>query len=153
MHSNNTCPRCCHPISMEKMLENVVICPCGVETVQNPISRPKKKKRPIKKFIFALFVALIGYMIYDAKTWGQFYPEKLWHQTLSTLKITTAKDEARMAFVCKKLGKHSCAVQAYTMALNKSPKSYNLAGALGIELSHHRSIRSGHSDFSKLLCP
>ncbi len=134
IHSNHTCPRCCQPISMEKMLENVVVCSCGWNGPKSHF-QTEKKKQPIKKFIFTFFVLLIGYMIYDARTWGQLYSEKLWYHTLSTLKMTTAKDEARMAFVCKKLGKHSCAAQAYTTALNKSPKSYNLAGALGIELS------------------
>ena len=131
---NQTCPRCCQPISVEKMLENVVVCSCGWSGSKSHF-QGERKKRPFKKFIIAFLIALIGYMTYDARSWGHFYPEKLWYQTLSKLKMTTAKDEARMASVCKKLGKHLCAVQAYTIALNKSPKSYNLSGALGIELS------------------
>ena len=134
MNQSQTCPRCCRPINMEKLLENVVICSCGWSGSKSHF-QGEKKKRPVKKLAFALFVLLIGYMAYDAKNWGQFYPERLWYNTLSKLKMTSAKDEARMAFVCKKLKKHACAVQAYTIALNKSPKSYNLAGALGIELS------------------
>ena len=134
MHQNQTCPRCCQPFSVEKMLENVVVCSCGWNSSKAHF-QIEKKKRPVKKLVLVLFVLLIGYMVYDSRSWGHFYPERLWYKTLSKIKMTSAKDESRMAFVCKKLGKHSCAVQSYTIALNKSPKSYNLAGALGIELS------------------
>ena len=46
--------------------------------------------------------------------------------------MTSAKDEARMAYVCKELEKHQCAAQAYTKALAKAPKAYNIAGALAV---------------------
>lgn len=97
------------------------------------------------------FLAL-AYSGYDAQSWGKHYPERVWYKTISTLKMTTAKDEARMAFVCKNLEKHLCAAKAYTKALAKSPKSFNLAGALGIELSkigqHDRAILTFQNFFS-----
>ena len=133
MLSNQTCPRCCQPISVEKMLENVIICSCGWSGSKS-LFQPKRKKWPVKKLMLTSLTALLAFMIYDSRGWGHFYLERIWYKTLSTLKMTTAKDEARMGYICKKLKKHSCAVQAYTTALNKSPKSYGIAGVLAIEL-------------------
>ena len=84
--------------------------------------------------MFIAFTALLAFMIYDSRSWGHFYPERIWYKALSTLKMTTARDSARMGTICKKLKKHSCAIQSYTTALNKSPKSYEIAGVLAIEL-------------------
>ena len=133
MYMTHTCPRCAKPIEQEQILGNIIYCSCGWNGHKSQFE-PEKKSR-FEKIILALSLILASYMVYSAQTWGKFYPERLWYKTLSTLKINSAKDEARMAFICKMLEKHHCAAQSYTMALNKSPKSYNLAGALGIELS------------------
>ncbi|MEM7647166.1 MAG: hypothetical protein AAF203_09670 [Pseudomonadota bacterium] len=134
MYSNHVCPRCSQPISMERMLGNVVVCTCGWSGDKSHFD-PPKRQIPIKKILTLLSVLAIAYGAFDAKEWGKHYPERLWYKTISALKMTTAKDEARMATVCRKIGKHQCAADAYTKALAKAPKSVELAGALGIELT------------------
>lgn len=66
--------------------------------------------------------------------------------------MATAKDEARMAYVCKTKGMHRCAANAYTRALKKSPESLNIAGALGVELTkienYDRAILTFQNFFS-----
>jgi Tfp pilus assembly protein PilF len=134
MYSNHTCPRCASPISLERMLGSVVVCSCGWSANKSFFDQ-KGSKLPIKKLLLTLSVAAVAYMAYDGKSWGKHYPERLYYKALTALKQTTAKDEARMATVCKELKNHRCAAESYTKALSKSPKTYELAGALGIELA------------------
>lgn len=151
MFGNHTCPRCAAPISMERMLGNSVVCECGW-TGNKSHFEPPKKNFHIKKILTGLAVVALVFMGMEAKKWGKHYPERLYYKTISALKMTSAKDEARMAFVCKEKGNHKCAAMAYTKALAKSPKSYNLAGALGIELSiigqHERAILTFQNFFT-----
>ncbi len=151
MYSNHTCPRCATQISLERMLGNVVVCSCGWSGDKSHFE-PPKRKLPIKKLFYGLMIAGLVYSGAEGRKWGKHFPEHVYYKTLSSLKMATAKDEARMATVCKELGKHKCAADAYTKALAKSPKSYNLAGALGIELSqigeHDRAILTFQNFFS-----
>ena len=151
MYMNHTCPRCSNPIGHERLVGNVVVCQCGWSGDKS-IFEPKKRTIPIKKISGVLAVLLIGLMIFDGQKWGKAYPERLWYKTLSTLKMTSAKDEARMAFVCTKLKKHVCATESYTKALAKAPKSHKIAGALGIELAkigqHERAILTFQNFFT-----
>lgn len=151
MYSNHVCPRCSTPIAMERMLGQVVVCTCGWSGNKSHFEPPKRKFH-IKKIL--LVVAIIGLIQAgrDIQEWGKHYPERLWYNTISALKMTSAKDEARMATVCKKMQKHNCAAESYTKALAKSPRSYNLAGALGIELTqigqYDRAILTFQNYFS-----
>lgn len=134
MYGNHTCPRCATPISLDRMHGSVVVCSCGW-SANRSFFEPKKRGLPLKKMVLGLSIVTMGYLVYEGQSWGHHYPERLWYQALSTLKKTTAKDEARMATVCKDLKNHKCAAESYTKALQKAPKAYNLAGALGIELA------------------
>ncbi len=151
MYSNHTCPRCANPISLERMLGNVVVCSCGWSGDKSHFE-PPKRKLPIKKAMYGLLIAGLIYTGVEGRKWGKHFPERVYYQTISALKMTTAKDEARMATVCKDMKKHKCAADAYTKALAKAPKSYNLAGALGVELSrigeHDRAILTFQNFFS-----
>ncbi len=133
MYSNHSCPRCGNQISMERMLGNVVVCSCGWNGDKS-IFGPPKRNFHIKKIAMALTIGAVIFLGLEAKQWGKHAPERVYYKAMSALKMTSAKDEARMAFVCKSLEKHACAAKAYTKALAKSPKSYNLAGALAVEL-------------------
>ncbi len=134
MYSNHACPRCGNQISMERVLSNVVVCTCGWSGDKSHFEPPKRNFH-MKKVAMALSVAAMAYMGFQAKEWGKHAPERAYYNTISALKMTSAKDEARMAYVCKELAKHDCAAESYTKALAKSPKSYNLAGALAVELT------------------
>lgn len=134
MYSTHTCPRCAHSISLERMLGNVVVCSCGWSGNKSDFEK-QGRKLPLKKLFLSLTFLGVAYMAYDGQTWGKHYPERLWYNALSTLKQTTAKDEARMGNVCKDLRDHKCAATAYRKAFAKAPKAYELAGALGVELS------------------
>ncbi|MCJ8278253.1 MAG: hypothetical protein MJK18_15545, partial [Bdellovibrionales bacterium] len=116
------------------------------------VFEPKKRSLQIKKIMGALVVLAMGYMVYDGQKWGKHYPERLWYKALSSIKMTSAKDEARMAFVCKQIENHKCSAESYTKALAKAPKSHSLAGALGIELAkigqHDRAILTFQNFFS-----
>jgi tetratricopeptide (TPR) repeat protein len=151
MYSNHSCPRCATPISYERMLGNVVVCSCGWSGNKSQFDAPKRSFH-VKKIATYFSFAAILYMGYDAQTWGKHYPERLYYKSISFLKMTDAKDEARMAHVCKELNKHVCAAESYTKALAKSPKTFELAGALGIELSkigeHDRAILTFQNYFS-----
>lgn len=99
-----------------------------------------------------LTIAGLGFLAFEGQKWGKYFPERAYYKTLSALKMTSAKDEARMAYVCKTLDKHHCAAHSYTKALAKSPKSYDLAGALGVELTkvkeYDRAILTFQNFFS-----
>lgn len=133
MYSNHSCPQCGSQISMERMLGSVVVCTCGWTGNKSHFEAPKKNFH-IKKIATVVTAIALVFIALEAKKWGKHFPERAYYKTISTFKMTTAKDEARMAFICKEKGMHICAAKAYTKALAKSPKSYNLAGALGIEL-------------------
>lgn len=133
MYSNHSCPQCGSQIGMERMLGSVVVCTCGWSGNKSQFE-PAKRALPWKKVLTVLSVAALVFIGLEAKNWGKHFPERLYYNAVSSLKMSSAKDEARMAFVCAEIGKHVCAAKAYTKALAKSPKSYNLAGALGIEL-------------------
>lgn len=133
MYSNHTCPRCAHPISFDRMLGNTVVCSCGWSGNKSHFEG-KKRNFHLKKIGAAVAIAGAVYVGVLIKDWGKHFPELLYYKTISSLKMTSAKDEARMAFVCKSMKKHKCAARAYTKAFAKSPKSYKLAGALASEL-------------------
>jgi tetratricopeptide (TPR) repeat protein len=151
MYSNHTCPQCGTPISMERMLGSAVVCTCGWSGNKSHFEPPKRHFH-IKKILTALSFVGLGFVIFEGKKWGKNYPERVYYQVSSALKMTTAKDEARMAYVCQKLEKHQCSADAYTKALAKSPKSYDLAGALGVELTkieeYDRAILTFQNFFS-----
>ena len=151
MYSSHSCPRCGNQISMERMLNNVVVCTCGWSGDKSHFDAPKRQFH-VKKIVTVLSILAVAYLGIEGKKWGKHFPERAYYKTISALKMTEAKDEARMAFICKELKKHKCAAQAYTKALAKSPKSYNLAGALGIELvkinEHDRAILTFQNFFS-----
>ena len=134
MYSNHACPQCGSQIPMERMLGNVVVCSCGWSGDKSHFE-PQKKKLPIKKLMMVLVLGGLIFGGYEGKKWGKHFPERLYYKAITALKMSSAKDEARMAFVCKSLNRHKCAADAYTKALAKSPKSYNIAGALGVELT------------------
>lgn len=151
MYSNHTCPQCSQQIPMERMLGNVVVCTCGW-TGDKSSFEPQKKKLPIKKIMMLLVLGGLVFTGIEGKKWGKNFPERVYYKAISALKMTTAKDEARMAYVCKSLKKHKCAADTYTKALAKSPKSYNIAGALGVELvkigEYDRAILTFQNFFS-----
>jgi tetratricopeptide (TPR) repeat protein len=136
---------------MERMLGNVVVCTCGWSGDKSHFGPPKRNFH-MKKILGVLTVVAIGFLGLEAKEWGKHFPERAYYQTKSFLKMTSAKDEARMAFVCKQADKHVCAAKAYTKALAKAPKAYNLAGALGVELvkvgEYDRAILTFQNFFS-----
>lgn len=125
---------------MERMLGNVVVCTCGWSGDKSHFEPPKRNFH-IKKILGLLVVVAIVFLSVEGKKWGKHFPERAYYKSKSFLKMTTAHDEARMAFICKEKDRHVCAAKAYTKALAKAPKSYNLAGALGIEL-----VKVGEAD-------
>ena len=135
MYSTHCCPRCSQPIALERVLSTVVVCQCGWTGSKSQFETRQKKPWGGKKLWMLLAVLALGYLGFQGQKWGRYFPEYAYYQVLSGLKMTTAAHEARMAFVCKKLDRHQCAAEAYTKALAKSPKSYSLAGTLGIELT------------------
>lgn len=151
MYSNHTCPRCSNPISYERMLGQAVVCSCGWSGNKSHFE-PARRSIPLKKIATTLVVAASVYMVYDGKDWGKNYPQKLFYQAKTALRITDAHDEARMAKICIQLNKKELAAQALTKALAKAPKNYELAGALGIVLSeigeHDRAILTFQNYFS-----
>ncbi len=140
MYSSHSCPRCGTQISMERMLGNVVVCTCGWSGDKSHFEPPKRNLH-IKKIVGVVMIAGIVFLGMEAKEWGKHFPERAYYKTKSFLKMTTAKDEARMAFVCKQADNHMCAAKAYTKALAKAPKAFNIAGALGVEL-----VKVGEAD-------
>ncbi len=151
MYSNHSCPRCGTQISMERMLGNVVVCTCGWSGDKSHFGPPKKNYH-IKKILGVIAVIGIVALGIEAKKWGKHFPERAYYKSMSFLKMTNAHDEARMAFVCTEAGNHKCAAKAYTKALAKAPKAYDVAGALGVELvkvkDYDRAILTFQNFFS-----
>lgn len=151
MYSNHSCPRCGTQISMERMLGNVVVCTCGWSGDKSHFEPPKRNFH-IKKIMLGLTIGAIVFTGLEAKKWGKNLPERFYYKTLSTFHMTSAKDEASMAYVCQKKGMHICAAKAYTKALAKAPQAHNIAGALAIELvkvkEYDRAILTFQNYFS-----
>ena len=137
MYLNHTCPRCSTPIQPENFAGSLAVChSCGWSGTTGDEKKNVLHKLKLNgKGGYLVALLLLAVLVFDGKNWGKHYPERIWYRALSTLHMTSAKDEARMAFVCKNIENHKCAVDAYTKALKMSPKSHNLAGALGIELT------------------
>lgn len=133
------------------MLGNAVVCTCGWTGNKSHFGA-KKRNFHINKIVTGLAIAGVVYVGLMAKEWGKHFPEYVYYKTISSLKMTSAKDEARMAFVCKTLENHKCAAKAYSKAFAKSPKSYKIAGALANELvqvkEYDRAILTYQNFFS-----
>ena len=129
-----TCPRCSAPLDYDRFFNSTIVCSCGWVGTRAYLEK-NSRKSSLKKVFWVLGLGFGAFLAFQIHQWGTACPERLWYQTLKTLKMTSPQHEARMGYLCRTMGRHSCAVDAYTRAFSLSPKSIELAGSLAIELT------------------
>jgi|GEM_PF-2257602 len=149
MYSNHNCPQCSSPIPGDRLLGATVVCACGWSGNKNLLDQ-KPANPNVKRGIYVVVLALIGFMVFDGYKWGENYPQKLMYSAFSTLKMTGPVDDARFAALCTKLGRHTQARDAWAQAFKKDPTNTKIAAGYGKALIKVKDYESAIMTFQNL---